>query len=108
MERILVAKDGTQENLLKAISDVAKAGVMAKTAKDAEIPMEGLYKTLQPNGNLLLNGSVQILGKKLLIGGEGKTFRKQARNSAFSIAKDAFSRHIPHCAENKVHVKFEV
>ena len=71
MERILVAKDGTQENLLKAISDVAKAGVMAKTAKDAEIPMEGLYKTLQPNGNLLLNGSVQILGKKLLIGGEG-------------------------------------
>lgn len=44
MTRILVAKDGTQENLLKAISDVAKAGVMAKTAKDAEIPMEGRVK----------------------------------------------------------------
>ena len=44
MTRILVAKDGTQENLLKAISDVSKAGVMAKTAKDAEIPMEGRVK----------------------------------------------------------------
>ena len=33
----LVAKDGTQEELLKAISDVARARGMTKTAKEAGI-----------------------------------------------------------------------
>ena len=47
----LVAKDGTQEELLKAISDVARARGMTKTAKEAGITREGLYKALSPNGN---------------------------------------------------------
>ncbi len=46
-----VAKDGTQEELLKAISDVARARGMSKTAKEAGITREGLYKALSPNGN---------------------------------------------------------
>lgn len=47
----LVAKDGTQEELLRAISDVARARGMSKTAKEAGITREGLYKALSPNGN---------------------------------------------------------
>ena len=47
----LVAKDGTQEELLKAISDVARARGMTKTAKEAGITREGLYKALSPDGN---------------------------------------------------------
>ncbi len=47
----LAAKDGTQEELLKAINDVARAKGMAKTAKEAGITREGLYKALSPNGN---------------------------------------------------------
>ena len=46
----LVAKDGTQEELLKAISDVARARGMTKTAKEAGITREGLYKALSPDG----------------------------------------------------------
>ena len=47
----LVAKDGSQEELLKAISDVARARGMTKTAKEAGITREGLYKALSPDGN---------------------------------------------------------
>lgn len=47
----LVAKDGTQEELLKAIGDVARARGMAKTAREAGITREGLYKALAPDGN---------------------------------------------------------
>lgn len=47
----IVAKDGTQEELLKAISDVARARGMTKTAKEAGITREGLYKALSQNGN---------------------------------------------------------
>lgn len=47
----LVAKDGTQEELLKAISDVARARGMSKTAREAGITREGLYKALAPDGN---------------------------------------------------------
>ena len=47
----LVAKDGTQEELLSAINDVARARGMAKTAREAGITREGLYKALSPNGN---------------------------------------------------------
>ena len=47
----LVAKDGTQEELLKAINDVARARGMTKTAKAAGITREGLYKALSPDGN---------------------------------------------------------
>lgn len=47
----VVAKDGTQEEFLKAISDVAKARGMSRTAKEAGITREGLYKALSPNGN---------------------------------------------------------
>ena len=47
----LVAKDGSQEELLRAISDVARARGMSKTAREAGITREGLYKALSPNGN---------------------------------------------------------
>lgn len=47
----LVAEDGTQEELLAAISDVARARGMTKTAKEAGITREGLYKALSPKGN---------------------------------------------------------
>ena len=47
----LVAKEGTQEELLKAISDVSRARGMAKTAREAGITREGLYKALSPEGN---------------------------------------------------------
>lgn len=47
----LVAKDGTQEELLKAINNVARARGMAETAREAGITREGLYKALSPNGN---------------------------------------------------------
>lgn len=47
----VVAKDGTQEEFLKAISDVARARGMSRTAKEAGITREGLYKALSPNGN---------------------------------------------------------
>ena len=47
----LVAKDGTQEELLKAISDVARARGITKTADEAGISRMGLYKALSPEGN---------------------------------------------------------
>jgi len=47
----LVARDGTQEELLRAINAVARARGMTETAKEAGITREGLYKALSPNGN---------------------------------------------------------
>ena len=47
----LVAKDGTQEELLSAINDIARARGMSKSAREAGITREGLYKALSPNGN---------------------------------------------------------
>ena len=47
----LVAKDGTQAELLRAINAVARARGMTETAKEAGITREGLYKALSPNGN---------------------------------------------------------
>ena len=46
-----VAKDGTQEELLKAISDVARARGMSKVAEESGISRMGLYKALSPDGN---------------------------------------------------------
>lgn len=57
----LVAKEGTQEELLKAINDVARARGMTKTAKEAGITREGLYKALSPNGNPAFSTAWNIL-----------------------------------------------
>lgn len=46
-----VSEEGTPEEILKAISDVARARGMAKTAREAGITREGLYKALSPEGN---------------------------------------------------------
>lgn len=45
------AKDGTPEDLLNAIKTVARAKGMTKTAKEAGITRDGLYKALSPDGN---------------------------------------------------------
>ena len=45
------AKEGTPEDLLRAINAVARARGMAETAREAGITREGLYKALSPNGN---------------------------------------------------------
>ena len=45
------AKEGTPEDLLRAINAVARARGMTETAKEAGITREGLYKALSPNGN---------------------------------------------------------
>ncbi|MBQ6565776.1 MAG: putative addiction module antidote protein [Treponema sp.] len=45
------AQEGTPEDLLRAIHVVAKARGMSKTAKDAGITRDGLYKALSPDGN---------------------------------------------------------
>ena len=45
------AKEGTPEDLLRAINAVARARGMTEIAKEAGITREGLYKALSPNGN---------------------------------------------------------
>ena len=45
------AKEGTPEDLLRAINAVARARGMTETVKEAGITREGLYKALSPNGN---------------------------------------------------------
>ena len=45
------AKEGTPEDLLYAIKTVARARGMTKTAKEAGITRDGLYKALSPEGN---------------------------------------------------------
>lgn len=46
-----VAKENDPSALIKAIDTVARAKGMTKTAKEAGISREGLYKALSPNGN---------------------------------------------------------
>ncbi len=46
-----VAKENNPSALIKAIDTVVRANGMTKTAKDAGITREGLYKALSPNGN---------------------------------------------------------
>ncbi|MBE6354562.1 addiction module antidote protein [Treponema sp.] len=46
-----VAKEGTQEELLKAINDVARARGMSKVAEKSGMSRMGLYKALSPEGN---------------------------------------------------------
>ena len=45
------AKQGSPEDLLRAINTVARARGMTKTAKEAGITRDGLYKALSPDGN---------------------------------------------------------
>ena len=56
-----VAEDGTQEELLSAINDIARARGMTKTAKEAGITREGLYKALSPDGNPAFSTAWNIL-----------------------------------------------
>ena len=44
-------KENDPAALIKAIDTVARAKGMTKTAKEAGISREGLYKALSPNGN---------------------------------------------------------
>lgn len=46
-----VAKENDPHALIRAIDTVARAKGMTKTAKEAGISREGLYKALSPNGN---------------------------------------------------------
>lgn len=46
-----VAKKNDPAAFIKAIATVARAKGMTKTAKEAGISREGLYKALSPNGN---------------------------------------------------------
>ena len=46
-----VAKENDPAALIRAIDTVARAKGMTKTAKEAGISREGLYKALSPNGN---------------------------------------------------------
>lgn len=46
-----VAKENDPAALLEAINTIARAQGMTKTAKEAGITREGLYKALSPNGN---------------------------------------------------------
>ena len=45
------AKENDPSALIKAIDTVVRAKGMTKTAKEAGISREGLYKALSPNGN---------------------------------------------------------
>ena len=57
----LVAKDGTQAELLRAINAVARARGMTKTAKEAGITRDGLYKALAPEANPAFSTVFNIL-----------------------------------------------
>ncbi|MBC6719811.1 addiction module antidote protein [Treponema sp. Marseille-Q4130] len=57
----LVAKDGTQEELLRAINAVARARGMTETAKEAGITRDGLYKALAPEANPAFSTVFNIL-----------------------------------------------
>lgn len=45
------ARKGTPEDLLQAIQVVARSRGMTKTAREAGITRDGLYKALAPDGN---------------------------------------------------------
>ena len=57
----LVAKEGSPEEFLSAINDVARARGISKTAKEAGITREGLYKALSPDGNPTFTTICKIL-----------------------------------------------
>ena len=52
------AKEGTPEDLLRAINAVARARGMTKTAKEAGISRDGLYKALAPRSKSCFLNSV--------------------------------------------------
>ncbi len=56
-----VAKENDPAELIKAIKTVARAKGMSKTANDAGITREGLYKALSPDGNPAFYTVWQIL-----------------------------------------------
>ena len=56
-----VAEENDPDELLKAINDVARARGMTKTAKEAGITREGLYKALSPDGNPAFSTVFKIL-----------------------------------------------
>lgn len=56
-----IAKDNDPAELMKAIQTVARAKGMTKTAKEAGITREGLYKALSPDGNPAFSTVWQIL-----------------------------------------------
>lgn len=65
-----VLENGTTEELLLALSDVAHAKGMTKTAKEAGLTREGLYKALSPLGNPSFDNLKKImnaLGLKLVV-----------------------------------------
>ncbi|MBQ2355507.1 MAG: putative addiction module antidote protein, partial [Treponema sp.] len=55
------AKQGSPEDLLRAINTVARARGMTKTAKEAGITRDGLYKALSPDGNPAFSTVFNIL-----------------------------------------------
>ena len=56
-----VSEENNAEELLKAIQTVARARGMSKTAKEAGITREGLYKALGENGNPTFTTVMNIL-----------------------------------------------
>lgn len=56
-----IAKDNDPAELMKAIQTVARAKGMTKTATEAGITREGLYKALSPDGNPAFSTVWQIL-----------------------------------------------
>ena len=61
-----VAKENNPAELLKAIDTIARAKGMSKTAKEAGITREGLYKALSPNGNPAFSTVYKVLGYTLV------------------------------------------
>ena len=57
----LVSKEGSPEELLQAINVVARARGMTKTAKEAGITRDGLYKALSADGNPAFTTVCKIL-----------------------------------------------
>ena len=56
-----VAKENDPVELLKAIDTIARARGMAKTAREAGITREGLYKALSPKGNPTFSTVFKVL-----------------------------------------------
>ena len=56
-----VAKENNPAELLKAIDTIARARGMAKTAREAGITREGLYKALSPQGNPAFSTVFKVL-----------------------------------------------
>jgi len=56
-----VAKENDPAELLRAIDTIARARGMAKTAREAGITREGLYKALSPQGNPAFSTIFKVL-----------------------------------------------